>query len=477
VVFQGVIKIIFIGGPDLDIRFLPHNTHLEETEMFFKQDPNLRLLSKQALVHRSQLLDRIPRDKPGIYTISGGRQTGKTTLIKQLMAELLESRVAPERIAYMTGELIDDHHSLVRLLTALFDEMPDKDLNFILLDEVTYISNWDRGIKYIADAGMLENTILGITGSDMVIIKEARMRFPGRRGISGKVDFHLYPLSFFDYVKLNNQINHNEIDLLMTQQEPPPDELLDPLFKEFESYLTHGGFLTAINDMAMHRSILPATLSTYSDWIRGDVLKRNRQEHYLLEILEAIVKRYSSQITWNALAQDLSIDHPKTVADYVLLLESMDAAYVQAALMEDKLTASPKKAKKLMFTDPFIFHAVNAWIKPCENPYGQQIKPLLSDTEWSAKLSEACVTTHYRRMFPTYYIKSKGEVDIAYVDKNRFWPVEVKWSGQMRPKQLRQIAKYPNGMILTKSRQQGEIQGVPTIPLPLALLRLGPAGS
>ena len=101
---------------------------------------------------------------------------------------------------------------------------------------------------------------------------------------------------------------------------------------------------------------------------------------------------------------------------------------------------------------------------------------MLSDSDGSAKLVEACVTTHYRRIFPTYYIKAKGEVDIAYVNKKKFWPVEVKWSTQLRPKQLKQIAKYPNGLILTKSRQQGEINGIQTIPLPLALLRLGPAG-
>jgi predicted AAA+ superfamily ATPase len=460
----------------MDLRFLPHNTHLEKPEAFIKQDPHLKQLNKQALVHRSQLLDQIPRYISGIYTLSGGRQTGKTTLLKQWMAELLERRVPSNAIAYMTGELVDDHHSLIRLVTDLLTEMPDKDLGFIFLDEVTYIRDWDKGVKYLADAGMLENTVLVITGSDMVIIKEARMRFPGRRGVSDKVDFHLYPLCFFEYVKLSKRISHDEIDLLTSTPELPHIELLDRLYEEFNRYLAHGGFLTAINDMAMYQRILPSTFSTYSDWIRGDVLKRNKQEQYLLEILKAIVKRYGSQITWNALAHDLSIDHPKTIADYVSLLVSMDATFVQAALLEDKLTASPKKAKKLLFADPFIFHAVNSWVNPCQDPFHEQLKPTLSDADWSAKLVEACVTTHYRRIFPTYYIKSKGEVDIAYVDKNQFWPVEVKWATQLRPKQLKQITKYPNGLILTKSRQQGEIHGIPSIPLPLALLRIGPTG-
>lgn len=458
----------------MDIRFLPHNTHLESPKAFIKQDPHLRQLSKQTLVHRSRLLDRIPRDTPGIYTMSGGRQTGKTTLLKQLMAELLESHVSPERIAYMTGELIDDHHSLIRLLSDLLNEMPDKHLNFILLDEVSYISNWDKGVKYLADAGSLEKVVLVLTGSDMILIKEARMRFPGRRGLADEVDFHLYPLSFLEYVKLTDRVDEDELDSLMSPREQHRVEVLDRLFEEFDSYLAHGGFLTAINDMAKYQRILPATFSTYTDWIRGDVLKRNKQEHYLLEILQAIRKRYGTQITWNALAHDLSIDHHKTVADYVALLVSMDAVFVQAALQEDKLTASPKKAKKLMFTDPFIFHAVNAWLRPCKDPYNEQLKPLLSDPDSSSKLAEACAITHYRRMFPTYYIKSKGEVDIAYVEGTRFRPIEVKWSGQLRPKQLKQITKYSNGLILTKSRDRGEIQGIPTLPLPLALLSVGP---
>ena len=452
---------------------MPHNTHIEKPDAFLDLDPHLKLLGKQPLVHYSRLLDQIPYNKQGIYTLSGGRQIGKTTLLKQWMARLLERHIQPASIVFVTGELIDDHHSLVRLLADLIKEMPDTGLNIILLDEVTYINNWDKGIKYLADSGILERTILVITGSDLAIIKDARMRFPGRRGLSKNVDFHLYPLSFLDFVMLNKRIAQNEIQLLLDLDKTPPVELLDLLFEEFEIYLVHGGFLTAINDMALYGRILPATFSTYSDWIRRDVLKRNKREHFLQEILEAIIKRYGSQITWNSLSSDLSIDHPKTIADYVALLTSMDATFVQPALLEDKLTASPKKARKVMFTDPFIFHAVNAWLKPCEDPFNCQVKPILRDSDWSGKLTEAIVATHYSRRFPTYYIKAKGEVDIAYVDKNRFWPVEVKWTTQLRPKQLKQISKYKNGIILTRSKQRGLIQGIPTRPLPLPILRLG----
>ena len=188
----------------MDNRFLPHNTHLEGLNAFRLLDPHLRQLAKCPLVHNSELLSEFPVHEPGIYTISGGRQVGKTTLLKQWMERLVENNIELKRIMFLTGELIDDHHSMVRLITGALDEMPYSGLNYVILDEVTYISNWDKGVKYLADAGLLEDVILVLTGSDLVIIQEARMRFPGRRGRSDTVDFHLYPLSFSECIKLKS---------------------------------------------------------------------------------------------------------------------------------------------------------------------------------------------------------------------------------------------------------------------------------
>ncbi len=453
----------------MDIRFSPHNLHLESLDIFIQQDPNLRALISQKLVHKSSLLDDLPQGEPGIYTITGGRQIGKTTLLKQWMVQLIRNTIPPESITYLTGELIDDHHALVRIVIDSLKQNPQ----YLLIDEITYISNWDKGIKYLADIGSLENVMLVLTGSDLVVIKEARMRFPGRRGLSDNVDFHLFPLNFYEYVKLNNRITSGEICTLVEGGANGSKNLITILYSEFESYLVHGGFLTAINDMAAHNRILPSTFATYSDWIRGDMLKRNKQEHNLRDLLSGVIKRIGSQITWNALSRDLTIDHPKTISDYIEILQSMDVLYVQSALLEDKLVAAPKKAKKVIFSDPFIYHATNAWLNPCKDPFEMLLRPQIKSAESCSKIVESCIVNHYQRKFPVFYIKAKGEVDIAYIDKNRFWPIEVKWTRQLRPKELKQISKYSNGKILTRSQTTGEIQGIPTEPIPLNLLRLG----
>lgn len=438
----------------MDERFLLHNVHLDNPERFTELDPHLRQLRRQYYVFHSSLLDQLPVNQPGIYTLSGGRQIGKTTLLKQWMAKLLREGIAPEALAFFTGELIDDHHSLLHLLQTQLTTMPENALRYIIIDEVTYIEHWDKAIKYAADAGLLENAVVILTGSDLILIKEAMMRFPGRRGEAALVNFHLYPLSFRETVILKQA---QVLELESAARMPI-------LFAEFDQYLVHGGYLKAINDLALHQKILNATLTTYADWIRGDLLRKGKQDHYLREIIAAIIKRYNTQITWNSLTQDLSIDHPKTVADYMAILESMDAVFVQGALLEDKLVAAPKKARKIMFTDPFIYHAMQFWLEPnvdsCRDPI------------INSKLVEACAVTQYRRHYPTYYIKSEGEVDIAYIDKKRFWPIEIKWRNHLHPKDFKQILKYPNGKILNKAMQPGRIHHLPTEPLPLALWNL-----
>lgn len=70
------------------------------------------------------------------------------------------------------------------------------------------------------------------------------------------------------------------------------------------------------------------------------------------------------------------------------------------------------------------------------------------------KIVEGVVVSHFSRKYPTYYISSEGEVDIAYVKNNKFWPIEIKWRSQIRPKDLKQIMKYSNGQIWTQTQTE-----------------------
>ena len=453
-----------------DPRFAPHNFHLDDPEVFRRMDPQLRELQRLPIAYRYPMLEHLPVDQPGVYSITGGRRVGKSTLLKQWMDDLLISGVQPQRILYLTGELIDDHHALVSLLGRITPERSPSRPAYLLVDEVTYIREWDRGVKFLADAGLLDDVVLILTGSDSVV-REARARLPGRRGRAARVDFHLYPLSFAEYLNLGTtRIAPSDV----SRTEGGPGDAAATLIGAFERYLMHGGFLTAINDLEAHGRILPATFAVYGDWIRGDMLKRGKQERYLADVVGSVIRRYGSQVTWPGLASDLTIDHPMTVADYLQLLSQMDVLIIQYALREDRLAAAPKKARKVLFTDPFIFHALRSWLEPVDDPFVAQVKAVTANPEWAGKLAEACAAAHHHRLHPTYYIKGAGEIDIACVAGSTFRPIEVKWTGQIRSTDLKQVRKYRNSLICSWLAAD-HLHGLPNELLPLHLLRLGPS--
>ncbi len=422
-----------------------HNSHWEDAQQFSSLDVHLRRLRKLQYVYHAPLLQELPRTIPGIYNLGGGRQIGKTTLLKQWMYCLLQEGHDPHSLVFLTGEIIDDYQILIRTLQEILTKMTKSPFKYLIIDEVTYIKEWDKGIKFLADSGILDDVILILTGSDLTLMKEARVRFPGRRGQASVVDFTLYPVSFYEFVHLCY---------------PQIEARTDILYQAFDAYLMHGGYLKAINDQAELGNIRPATYMAYADWIRGDVLKRNKSEATLRDFLTAIFNTYGTQVSWITLMHHTTIGHPHTLQEYAETMATMEALFIQSALIEDKLTAAPKKAKKLYFTDPFIYHALNFWLKL---PQRIDITPIMVET---------VVINHIRRHWPTYYIKAEGEVDVAYIKNQRFYPVEIKWAQQLRPQEFKQIQKYSNGLILTKIPHPGQIGTVPTKPIPLFLYEL-----
>jgi predicted AAA+ superfamily ATPase len=444
--------------------FQIHNLFRVSPERFYSEDPHLRRAALQPFSYVSPLINAPEFLEPGILMITGGRQVGKTTCLKQFIAKLLnEGKLPPDHISFMTGELIRDDGELRREIVS---ELEGKSgWQVIVVDEIGYVKDWDKAVKFLADAGSLQTATLILSGSDSAILREAMKRFAGRRGRSAQVDFVFHPLGFAETVTLKvpelggwvAACRHADCSL----DWPDYQERLPQLETLFDEYLLHGGYLTAIADMLKGARIEAATFRTYAEWLRGDILKHNKQEKYLLEVLRGMMKTYASQVSWVSLAKELSIEHHKTVSDYMAILEDMHAVIVQEALAEHTRSAAPKKAKKLYFEDPFIFHAVETMLGKVK-------------AESTPALVETVAVAHFWRKYgKTYYIKgAKGEVDIAYLQDETFFPVEIKWTTQIRPEELKQVMLYKNSLILGRQRTPGRIAHVQTIPLIRYLLGL-----
>ena len=187
--------------------FHRHNLFQESLSAFQKHDPHLSYLSELHYVSPLDWWKSIDWKSPGILILTGGRQIGKSTSTKLLIKEVLKTnRVSADSIFFLPADQILDHLQLTRILRFFLDSLPKNSSPFLLvIDEITFVRDWDRSIKALADEGWFRRGFCLLTGSDSVILKEAASRFPGRRGRADQVDFHLHPLSFREYVSLIEQ--------------------------------------------------------------------------------------------------------------------------------------------------------------------------------------------------------------------------------------------------------------------------------
>ncbi len=431
--------------------FASHNLFLKNLDEFCAEDPHLATLKDLKFVHPLDWWRAIHWDIPGIYILTGGRQIGKSTSCKLLIKHLLEKKLfQPKHIFYLPCDQVDDYHHLFRIIELFVEGLIQGEKFVIIVDEVTFVKEWDRAIKALADEGIFRNAFCLLTGSDSVILKEAASRFPGRRGNADVIDFCLHPLNFSDFVKLTN---------------PPlleiPEKNVSGLFDSFEIYQNCGGYLRAINDIYLTGAVRKATYLTFEQWIRGDFERRNKSLTTLLNVLGILYETTGTQVTYSALTQKMGHVVKETFMDYANLLERMGIIFALQAFDQNTKLGFPKKAKKIHFADPFIMDTVGQWL--ISERYLKEKKTV------SIKV-EAIVASNYQRTAPTYYLKAEGEIDVVVVVPNDFVPLEVKWTNQLRPQDLKQLSKYNQSCILAKTMTTGRIDKISVVPLPLFLV-------
>lgn len=422
-------------------KFQTHNLFWLNLSQFIEVDPHLMALSQLVYQYEHYWWSELGLETPGIYILTGGRQVGKSTSCKALIKHSLEKQYFnPENIFYLPCDEIFDAKEFSKVLRS-FLECVTSESFLLIVDEVTYVKDWDRVIKALADEGYFTRGLCLLTGSDTLVLKESAMRFPGRRGTANKVDFHLYPLAFADYV-----------DLVHPQDTELGQVALD---EYFTNYLQCGGYLRAINDYANSGTINEATYLTYEQWIRGDFLKHGKNEEYLLALLYALMTIGVSQISYSTLQQKTGLMSKETCIDYCRLLERMDILFTLQAFDQNKKQGFPKKDRKFHFLDPFIQQMIVRWLQR-EAYEGIVIN--------ESGLVESCVASHCHRVSATYYFKGRGEIDVLCLDSGRIYAIEVKWSQQVRPNDLKALAHFENAYVVSRkpnTYQQNNINYMP----------------
>jgi predicted AAA+ superfamily ATPase len=400
-------------------------------------------------------------DKDIIYTLRGPRQVGKTTLVKEMIRERLETE-APRNVFYYTCNLVDNPKQLVETVSAFLDSADRKKRTFVFLDEVSSIRDWQKGVKHLVDTGKFAKTTVVLTGSHSLDIKRASERLPGRRGISSNPpDKILMPMKFAEYVEtlspelhefirgnLLLQWDHRREIILSLFRGRIPDVVRDiqlyakELSRLLKDYLITGGIARVVNEYVGKREISESTYRTYIDAVLGDLSKWGRRESYVRQIVGRVIDTSGSAVSWNALKDNTDMASHVTAAEYIDDISDTFAMLYIHRLDTTSKGAAFQKEKKIYFHDPFFFHAFRAWSKG-GSPWSSS-NDFLKDERNQANLLEGVVADHlvrlafslslqkhlfeYRNSLYFWRSKKDREVDFVLVDhRSKYLPVELKY--------------------------------------------------
>jgi predicted AAA+ superfamily ATPase len=277
---------------------------------------------------RTLYVDEMKRfiDDPHVKIITGLRRSGKTELLKMVLAEISQ-RVSADHIIYINFEDMDFEEitNAKQLNAYLKTKMLDDNKYYIFFDEIQLIEDWEKTVNALR----LKNTDIYITGSNSKIMSEELATLLGGRTIS----FRMNTLSFAEFMEFRTQsgISTENID------------------SELDQYINIGGFpILSVRDYSENdaRKIVRDINSTA---LLKDVIIRYkiRQPQLLDKLVSFLYDNVGNLISIRSIvhyfkSQGRGTD-PETIANYIKYLE--DAFIIKAAHRYDI------KGKRLLETN------------------------------------------------------------------------------------------------------------------------------
>jgi predicted AAA+ superfamily ATPase len=361
--------------------------------------------------------------------ISGARQVGKTTMLRQIAYELVESGVNPESILYVTFD--SPILKLVGLegLLGIWDEIrpPQIKVDYLFIDEIQYTKDWQTWLKHQVD--FVPNRRIAVTGSAIPLESDNP-----ESGVGRWHTIKLPTLSFFEYLQIKriqppNLAPVRSLTKLFDwsgAKRALTSGKAKPLVPHFHEYLLRGGF----PETAQMSSINAAQKLLRED-IVDKVLKRDMTAQFgtrsVLEMEKAFLYlclHDGGIVDMTSLCSALGVTK-ETAKNFLTCFEAAHLVY--------RLT--PFGYGKEVLKGKAKYYLADAAISSSVLLRG---KSLLQDT---AKLGAAVETAFFKHVFTRFYhqtirfsywrlpkTKKELEVDIVAEVPPDIVPFEVKYS-------------------------------------------------
>ncbi|MGQ4834156.1 MAG: ATP-binding protein [Candidatus Asgardarchaeia archaeon] len=413
-----------------------------------------------------------------VICLAGLRRSGKTTLLFQFADYLIKKGVAATRIVYLkiddVIDLISDLKELEDIYTELFGISIKSERVYFLLDEIHFMKDWQRQIKYFIDFKYKSKFI--ISGSSRTILfKDAS------ESLLGRIWFiDVFPLTFKEFLLFYDiDVEKYSISLENFDFEKVSKfylELIDKkalILNKLEEYLEVGGFpewFRIKNKVLWHRLLSD---DYFALTITKDILLifNPRDPILLTKLAREIALLTTERTTYLGLAKRLDANKD-TIKQYLYYLGSSMLVLIAEKYTKRRLSQE-KAPKKVFFWEEGMRRAISH-----DYDIGKSVENIVVWHLFRKGISE-------NTTFQPFYWKNKYEIDFVYVTKDdKTIPIEIKYREYIK-KVYRGFLeffgeghKFKYAIIVTKDTfEHVTFDGVPFevyyIPLWLFLILIG----
>jgi hypothetical protein len=324
--------------------------------------------------------------------LMGARQTGKTTLLKNSVGR-------EDHVLWMNADEPD--------IISLFEEVTSTRLKsiftgkkIVVIDEAQRIPDIGLKMKLITDT-MPEIQLIATGSSSFELANGVNEPLTGR-----KWEYQLFPLSFGEMAAHHGLLEETRL---------MPHRLV---YGYYPDVVTHPGdekeVLKQLSDSYLYKDIL--------------MWERIKKPEKLVKLLQALALQLGSEISYNNLANLLSMDN-ETVEKYIQILEQTYVIFRLPAYSRNH-RKELKRGRKIYFIDNGIRNAILADFKLPElrNDIGALWENFV--------ISERMKYLHYNRIWGnSYFWRTQDQQEIDYIEERagKLYAFEIKWNPRKKP--------------------------------------------
>lgn len=351
-----------------------------------------------------------------MVAVNGLRRTGKTTILRQLINELLDqNKVNQRRICYFSFEeagVAQKTEVLEELIETFLAQVLDqqifqlKNKAYLFLDEVQFVPLWPVILKRYYDLN--KNFKFVISGSSSLFLREE-----SKESLAGRLaEILLYPLSFGEFLKLHHPKKGLSSKLTLTL---------------FHQFLATGQFPEIVNwsDFSQKRAYL-------KEWIVDRVLERDlprilkiSSPEDLKSLAYVLMEGSGGLVEFSNLAKDLGISR-ETVRNY--------SGFLQKALLVSQILNTAGSFRRRERRQRKIYAQSSNFLSVIwgEDHLGEKFSSNLG------RIVETYVAYLLKWKFgEVFFWRERGkEIDFAVKHRGEILPIEVKYQAKISSSDL-----------------------------------------